>query len=67
MSFSAANLLKLFEGAWVPLLFGMTVAVMIWTWRRGAGILTAKTRRIEVPLADLVKSLEKRPPQFKGR
>ena len=64
MSFFAANLLKLFEGAWVPLLFGIAVAVMIWTWRRGAAILTAKTRRIEVPLADLVKSLEKRPPHI---
>jgi KUP system potassium uptake protein len=64
MSFFAANLLKLFEGAWVPLLFGVAVAVMIWTWRRGASILVAKTRRIEVPLADLIKSLEKRPPHI---
>src|SRR3954471_7664408 len=64
MSFFAANLLKLFEGAWVPLLFGVAVAVMIWTWRRGAAILVAKTRRIEVPLADLIKSLEKRPPHI---
>ncbi len=64
MSFFAANLLKLFEGAWVPLLFGILVAVMIWTWRRGAAILTAKTRRIEVPLTDLIKSLEKRPPHI---
>src|SRR2546430_2447078 len=47
-TFFAANLLKLFEGAWVPLLFGAVVAVMIWTWRRGAAILVAKTRRIEV-------------------
>ena len=64
MSFFAANLLKLFDGAWVPLLFGIAVAVMIWTWRRGATILAAKTRRIEVPLADLIKSLEKRPPHI---
>jgi KUP system potassium uptake protein len=64
MSFFAANLLKLFEGAWVPLLFGVAVAVMIWTWRRGAAILVAKTRRIEVPLMDLIKSLEKRPPHI---
>jgi KUP system potassium uptake protein len=64
MSFFAANLLKLLEGAWVPLLFGIAVAVMIWTWRRGAMILTAKTRRIEVPLVDLIKSLEKRPPHI---
>ncbi len=64
MSFFAANLLKLFDGAWVPLLFGVVVAVMIWTWRRGAAILIAKTRRIEVPLTDLIKSLEKRPPHI---
>src|SRR5246500_1981306 len=62
MTFFSANLLKLLEGAWVPLLFGVVVAMMIWTWRRGAAILTAKTRRIEVPLTDLIKSLEKRPP-----
>jgi KUP system potassium uptake protein len=64
MSFFAANLLKLLDGAWVPLLFGVVVAVMIWTWRRGAAILVAKTRRIEVPLLDLIKSLEKRPPHI---
>jgi KUP system potassium uptake protein len=64
MTFFSANLLKLLDGAWVPLLFGVTMAVMIWTWRRGAAILTAKTRRIEVPLIDLIKSLEKRPPHI---
>ncbi|MBR1121809.1 potassium transporter Kup [Bradyrhizobium lablabi] len=64
MTFFAANLLKLLEGAWVPLLFGLLMVAMIWTWRRGAAILVAKTRRIEVPLADLIKSLEKRPPHI---
>ena len=42
MTFFAANLLKLLEGAWVPLLFGVVMAVMIWTWRRGAAILVAE-------------------------
>jgi KUP system potassium uptake protein len=64
MTFFSANLLKLFEGAWVPLLFGLTMAMTIWTWRRGAAILTAKTRRTEVPLRDLIQSLEKRPPHI---
>jgi KUP system potassium uptake protein len=63
-TFFSANLLKLFEGAWVPLLFGLTMVVIIWTWRRGAAILTNKTRRTEVPLRDLITSLEKRPPHF---
>jgi len=64
LSFFSANLLKLFEGAWVPLLFGSAMAITIWTWRRGMAILTMKTRRIEVPLTDLIKSLEKRPPHI---
>ncbi len=64
MTFFSANLLKLFEGAWVPLLFGLTMVVIIWTWRRGAAILINKTRRIEVPLRDLIASLEKRPPHI---
>jgi KUP system potassium uptake protein len=63
-TFFSANLLKLFEGAWVPLLFGLAMAITIWTWRRGAAILIAKTRRTEVPLKDLIKSLEKRPPHI---
>src|SRR5258707_518455 len=62
LTFFSANLLKLLEGAWVPLLFGLAMTIMIWTWRRGASILIMKTRRIEVPLKDLIKSLEKRPP-----
>jgi KUP system potassium uptake protein len=37
---------------------------VIWTWRRGTAILAQKTRRIEVPLESLIKSLEKRPPHI---
>jgi KUP system potassium uptake protein len=62
LTFFSANLLKLLEGAWVPLLFGVAMAVTIWTWRRGSAILLDKNRRTEVPLDSLIKSLEKRPP-----
>jgi KUP system potassium uptake protein len=64
LTFFAANLLKLLEGAWVPLLFGAAMAMMIWTWRRGSVILADKTRRTEVPLDSLITSLEKRPPHI---
>ncbi|MGB6419882.1 MAG: KUP/HAK/KT family potassium transporter, partial [Pseudolabrys sp.] len=62
--FFSANLLKLFEGAWAPLLFGATMVLLILTWRRGTGILINKTRRTEVPLDTLFRSLEKKPPHF---
>jgi KUP system potassium uptake protein len=64
LTFLAANLLKLLQGAWVPLLFGLVMVMMIWTWRKGAAILIDKTRRTEVPLRDLIQSLEKRPPHI---
>jgi len=64
LTFFSANLLKLFDGAWVPLLFGVVMAVIVWTWMRGASILVKKTRKIEVPMQDLIRSLEKRPPHI---
>jgi KUP system potassium uptake protein len=60
--FFSANLLKILDGAWAPLAFGATMVLLILTWRRGSGILVLKTRRTEVPLETLVRSLEKRPP-----
>src|SRR5262249_25808856 len=62
VTFLSANLLKVFEGGWVPLALGGVVMVVMYTWRRGSRLLFEKTRRQEVPLDGLVASLEKRPP-----
>jgi KUP system potassium uptake protein len=59
---SSANLMKLLEGAWAPILFGASMVLLILTWRRGTNILAQKTRRTEVPLNTLLTSLEKHPP-----
>ena len=61
-TFLSANLLKVFHGGWVPLLIGALVMLVIFTWRKGANILAAKTRRLETPIDELVEALEKRPP-----
>ena len=63
-TFFSANLLKLLEGAWVPLLFGIFMVLLILTWRRGTRILANKTRKTEVPLDALLHSLEKKPPHI---
>lgn len=60
--FFSANLMKLIEGAWVPLLFGFLVVLLITTWQRGTRILLNKTRKTEVPLESLLNSLEKKLP-----
>ena len=61
-SFLAANVLKLLEGAWVPMLFAGIMVLLIATWRRGTRFLAQKTRKTEVPLETLLRSLEKKPP-----
>jgi KUP system potassium uptake protein len=63
LTFLAANLLKVWEGGWVPLALGAFVMLLMYTWRRGSRLLFEKSRKLEFPLADLVAMLEKRPPQ----
>jgi KUP system potassium uptake protein len=63
-TFFSANLLKLMEGAWVPLLFGVAMVLLILTWRRGTRILGNKTRKTEVPLDALLNNLERKPPHM---
>ncbi|WP_426425402.1 potassium transporter Kup [Bradyrhizobium genosp. A] len=63
LTFLAANLLKVFEGGWVPLALGALMILLMYTWRRGSRLLFEKSRKLEFPLADLVAMLEKRPPQ----
>jgi KUP system potassium uptake protein len=64
VTFFSANFLKLFDGAWAPLLFGTAMVMLILTWRRGSRLLSDKTRRTEVPIDTLVASLEKKPPHI---
>jgi KUP system potassium uptake protein len=60
--FLSANMLKVFEGGWVPLALGTMIMAVMYTWRRGTRLLYEKTRRLETPLEGLVAMLEKKPP-----
>jgi KUP system potassium uptake protein len=61
LTFLAANALKIPQGGWFPLAFGAGVMLVMWTWTRGAEILTEKARRDSVPLTDLADILKSRP------
>ncbi len=61
--FLGANMVKLFEGGYVPLGIGAAFMISMWTWRRGSAILLAKTRRDDIPVLELISMLEKKPPQ----
>ncbi|MFA5950748.1 MAG: potassium transporter Kup [Hyphomicrobium sp.] len=61
-TFFAANILKLFEGAWVPLVIAAALCLVMFTWVRGYRILSKITRRNEADLDWLVRKLEAKPP-----
>ena len=63
LAFLAANLLKVVDGGWVPLALGCAMMVLMWTWVRGAGLLTLKTRRDSIPVRELIAMLEKSKPK----
>ena len=60
--FISSNLLKIPDGAWLPLVLGAGLVAIMWTWNRGTHILTDKTRRDSVPLTDLIEILRARAP-----
>jgi len=63
LTFLAANLLKVFDGGWVPLAIGGVIMLLMYTWRKGSRVLFDKSHKQEIPLEDLVAMLEKKPPQ----
>jgi KUP system potassium uptake protein len=62
VTFISSNLLKIPQGAWLPLVLGAALVTIMITWNRGAQILTEKTRRDSVPLVDLSEILKARAP-----
>jgi KUP system potassium uptake protein len=61
--FLGSNMLKIPQGAWMPLAMGGALVLLILTWQRGTSILAEKTRKDAIPLADLMEMLRARPPQ----
>jgi len=62
LAFMAANLVKVFEGGWVPLAMAALSMIIMWTWVRGTDLLAKKTHRDSIPTTDLIRMLEKSKP-----
>ena len=58
--FLSANLMRIFEGGFVPVLLGAGMFVVMYTWVRGTNLLSAKTSRESPPLKEFVKLLTDR-------
>lgn len=58
--FLGANLLKIHDGGYVPVMIAGVLMVMMWTWRKGTKFVRAKAANNDVPLERFLASLERR-------
>jgi KUP system potassium uptake protein len=57
--FFGANILRVFDGGWVPLAVGAAICLIIWIWVRGKRLIDKKENEESLTLLDLSKSLTK--------
>lgn len=57
LTFFGANLLKVFEGGWVPLALALVIYTVMVTWRRGSVALTKGLRMLTMPVDDFIGRL----------
>ena len=62
LAFLSANLLKIFEGGWFPLVVGAIVFVLLATWKRGREILFDRLRPGAIALEPFIRSITEHPP-----
>jgi KUP system potassium uptake protein len=57
LTYFGANLIKIVEGGWLPLLVAVVVVTVMTTWQRGRRIITARRIEVEGPLPEFVDRL----------
>ena len=59
LAFLAANIPKIPSGGWVPLAIGFLLVVQMTTWRRGRELVSARIRRREPTIDDVLTDVER--------
>jgi KUP system potassium uptake protein len=62
VSFFAANLTKIPDGGWFPLLIGVGLFTLMSTWRRGRQLLRVRLANETEPLEDFLRGIAEKPP-----
>src|SRR3984957_7240407 len=57
LSFVTANLTKVLEGGWVPLVVAALIFYLMFTWREGRMLVMERLERDTLPIADFVRNV----------
>jgi KUP system potassium uptake protein len=61
-AFLTANMVKVLDGGWFPIMIAVVTATIMLTWYKGSGVLAKETRKNEADLDWLIRKLESKPP-----
>lgn len=62
LAFFGANIIKVAQGGWFPLLLAALVFVVMTTWKKGRRILNERIQTEAKPLEEFLQAMERRPP-----
>jgi KUP system potassium uptake protein len=62
LAFFGANIIKVLDGGWFPLLLAAIIFTMMMTWKKGRNILAARIREQSQPLDDFLQEIIRKPP-----
>lgn len=63
LGFWGANIIKIPQGGWFPLVIGLIAFTIMSTWKRGRGILASTLRTDSLPLQQFIDTPSKQTPQ----
>jgi KUP system potassium uptake protein len=61
-AFLTANMVKILDGGWFPVMIAITSSTIMLTWFKGSQVLAKETRKNEADLDWLIRKLESKPP-----
>jgi KUP system potassium uptake protein len=62
LAFFGANIFRIVEGGWVPMLVGGVVFFLIATWKRGRTIMEKRLEKSTMPLDTFLRKIAHKPP-----
>lgn len=57
--FLGANLFKIHDGGYVPIMISSVIVVIMWTWRRGSRILAEKAKANNIPIDKFIEMVSR--------
>lgn len=58
--FLGSNLHKIYEGAWIPLLFAFFISTILLTWQKGMQLVRTSVYKKKTPLVQIIKQLDQK-------